>query len=119
MHPEQLPSALLQGKTAAIYAQLTPDFQKVLSQQQLEDTVQSSLKDVQSFDMLGKAIPLNQHTQYDWLDNTGKLGMTALLNEQGKIAGLQLQPVQSFPETDQKLTTATYRLPLQGDWFVF
>ncbi|WP_411348896.1 M23 family metallopeptidase [Paenibacillus sp. WLX2291] len=117
--PEQIPTALLQGKEAAVYRQLTPAFQQVLTQQQLVDTVQSSLQNVASFEQLGKAIMLNHHTQYNWLDNNGKLGLTAIVDEQGKIAGLQLQPIQSFPATDQKLTTATYRLPLQGDWFVF
>lgn len=119
LQPQQIPNALLQGDTKTVYAQLSPDFQKLLTEQQLADTTQASLQHVESFHLLGKGIKLNHHMQYSWLDNTGKLGLIAVLDQQNKIAGLQIQPVESFPTTDIKLTDTVYRLPFQGDWFVF
>ncbi|MFD1884576.1 M23 family metallopeptidase [Paenibacillus wenxiniae] len=119
IQPEGIADALLQGKTKQIYAQLTPDFQQTLTEQMLADTVKQSLQGIQSFQPLSKPHTINGNWHYDWISDTGKLGLMAIVNKKEQIAAMLLQPIETFPATDNKTTSTTYQLPFQGDWFVF
>ncbi len=119
IQPEDIADALLQGQTKQVYAQLTPAFQQTLTEQALADTVSQSLQGIQSFQPLSKPHTINGNWHYDWISDTGTLGLMAIVNKQGQIAGMLLKPIETFPATDNKLTSTVYRLPLRGDWFVF
>ena len=118
LQAEDIPAALLDGRTDQVHARMTDEFQKLVSAKDLEATSKSMLQGIQSFRSLGIS-KMNGYEQYNWISDNGKLGLTGTIDEQGRIAGLQLQPLESFPATDKALSKNTYRMPLDGEWYVF
>lgn len=119
LQAKDIPAALLAGNTSQIHAQMTDDFKQMVSEEDLQSTARSMLQDVQSFQSVGGSCELDGYRQDSWLSDNGKLGLTTMLDKQDRIAAMQLQPVESFPATDKSLSKTTYRMPFDGEWYVF
>ncbi len=116
---ERIPDALLAGQTKQVYAQFTPEFQQDITEQQLAATTKQVLQNIKAFIPLGQPQEMNGNTIHQWLSDTGKIGLIAAVNDNGRISGMTVKAVETFPDTDNKLTRTTYHLPFDGDWFVF
>ncbi|WP_235338442.1 M23 family metallopeptidase [Paenibacillus wulumuqiensis] len=122
LRAEDIPTALLSGQTSQLYAQMTNEFKKQVSEKDLQSS-KSMLQGIQSFKSLGDEIELNGelngYIQYNWISDNNKLGLISILEKDGQIAGMQLQPIEQFPATDNTLSKTTYRMPFDGEWYVF
>jgi len=115
--PEELPSLLLQGKNEIIHKQFDTAFQQQVSLQDMEQLA-AFHEDIQSY-TLQSTMKLGDSTKYIWTDEHGTKGIQAVFNPEGRISGLMLHPLVTYPETDAKKTTTTFALPFHGDWFTF
>jgi len=115
---EEIGQTLLAGEYDRIYDQTSADFKKELSKKQFHDAVKNSQARVKSWNSNSK-LYLNGSTYETWVDQDGKFGLVAMMNEKGEITGLRFNPLESFVEQDKALTKLTYRAPFKGDWNVF
>ncbi|MBP1995529.1 peptidoglycan DD-metalloendopeptidase family protein [Paenibacillus eucommiae] len=115
---KQIGQALLDGEYDNIYKQLSKDFQKQITIDQLREAAESFNQGVKSWDMQSEML-LNGGQYYTWTDPEGKKGLVVTMSPEGEISGLQVKPLESFPETDAAQTKLAYGLPFKGEWYVF
>lgn len=119
MKAEQLGEAFLQGEFKLIYGLFTPEFKREISLDTFASMGKEWNEGVKRY-LLDTNLKLDEeHTQYIFTDNTGTKGIIAIVDSQGKIAGLLMQPLKIYPETDQQLTKNKYIMPIDQEWFVY
>ncbi|SES66443.1 Peptidase family M23 [Oceanobacillus limi] len=117
--PEQLPEQFLTSNFEQIYNQTSESFQEMVTLKQFKDMGSDFQKGVQSFEMVTK-MPIQDLMEYQWISDGGDKGIRAYLADDNQtIEGLQLTPITSYPETDNRYTENTYRMPMIGEWFTF
>ncbi|GED71594.1 peptidase M23 [Brevibacillus reuszeri] len=114
----EIGQALLSGEFERVYEQTSTDFKKELSKAQFGDVVKNSQASIKSWNPNSK-LTLNGSSYETWVDQDGKFGLIAMMNEQAEISGLRFTPLESFTEQDKALTKLTYRAPFKGEWYVF
>ena len=115
--PEELPDLLLQGKNETVHQQFNTQFKQQVSLKDMEQ-LSTFHEGVQSY-TLKSTMKLSGSTNYIWTDEQGTKGIQAVFDPDGRISGLLLVPLETFPETDAKRTAMTFALPFHGEWFTF
>lgn len=116
---EQLNEFFLQGDFERIYRQMSEDFQKEVSLQDLRSLGEQFNEGVTEY-VFQTSLPLDPNqTQYIWFDQTGTKSIVAFADHTGIISGLMIQPNLTFRETDQIYTKNTYIMPIEEKWFTF
>jgi hypothetical protein len=117
LSPEQVPSALIEGQFDKVYAQMSEDFHKAISVEQLREGYVELSADVKEWKREPQA-ELEGQLSYVWTDPQGRLALTMTVDDQGTILAMRLQPLEQFPDTDAVKTKRAYGLPFKGEWFV-
>lgn len=115
--PEELPDLLLKGKLEMVHGQFDSQFQQKVSLKDMEQ-LSAFHEGVKSYS-LQSTMKINGFSKYVWTEPSGAKGIQAIFNSDGRISGLLLLPLESFPETDAKKSVTTFALPFHGDWFTF
>ncbi|PYI57257.1 M23 family metallopeptidase [Paenibacillus flagellatus] len=118
LKPEAVGQALLDGEIERVYRQLSADFQKHVTGDQFREAVTTAAKGVSAWKTVS-SLPLNGSLYLAQMSQDGKTGLKLATDANDTIASMQFVPLQSFPKTDSTLTKLAYRLPFQGDWYVF
>lgn len=117
--PADFAEAFLQGKYAAIYAQMSDAFKKEVSVKQLRKLGEEFNQDVTAYELQSELPYGEDATQYVWVDESETKGMVAVFDEENIIQGIQIMPIPSYPETDEVYTETIFDYPFEGEWFVF
>jgi hypothetical protein len=115
---EQIGQALLDGKYDAVYDQTSEAFKNNVTSAQFREAVVGFSEGVTSWKP-NSQLPLNGADYNTWMDQSSKKGLIVSMDEEGIINGLQLKPLESFPESDHDQTQHAYELPFNGEWYVF
>src|SRR5690554_32510 len=116
--PEQLSELMMSGEHATIYKQFSTEFKAQVSQGDFETMSAAFTEDVDDFHASSSFL----HNQMDmrvWLSNKGDRGVLAAFGDGGKIIGLQLQELITYPDTDNTMTETAFDFPFNGAWLVF
>ncbi len=116
--PEQLSEQFLANNFEAIYNQTSSSFKEAVTLAQFKELGSSFNIGVQEYKLVSK-VPINEITEFQWISDGGDKGIRSYFAEDYTIEGLQILPVTSFPESDEVLTTNTYQMPINEEWFVF
>ncbi|MFC4302476.1 peptidoglycan DD-metalloendopeptidase family protein [Cohnella boryungensis] len=117
LSPEQVPSALIEGQFDKVYAQMSEDFHKAISVEQLREGYVEFSADVKEWKREPQA-ELEGQLSYVWTDPQGRQALSMTFDDQGTILAMRLQPLKQFPDTDAVKTKRAYGLPFKGEWFV-
>ncbi|MCZ8523207.1 MULTISPECIES: M23 family metallopeptidase [Paenibacillus] len=118
IRPQGLPRAFAKGEYTRIHSQLGPELQAHLSAAELEQMGKPFFEAAGPMERLTQ-IALPAGKQYLWANAQRTKGLMAVFAEDGRIAGLLLQPMVPHPETDRLYTQGRYRMPITGSWFVY
>ncbi|UFJ40268.1 M23 family metallopeptidase [Brevibacillus humidisoli] len=115
---EDLPQLLLNQQFEQIYRQTGQEFREAVTYDQFRLIAAQFVEDVTSFSLQSK-LTENGLDMYVWIDQSSTKGMMAAFDQTGTIVGLQVNRLQSYPDTDAALTQTEYRLPFQGEWMTY
>ncbi|GIP17877.1 M23 family metallopeptidase [Paenibacillus montaniterrae] len=115
---ENIASAMLKGEAKQLYAQFSSDLQGIVTEQDFISLVNEFTAGVAQFE-LASTMDINGYRSYVWSDAEQSKGLTAIVDEQNTIAGFQVLPLTSYPDTDQLYSTTTFQLPFADEWLVF
>src|SRR5699024_8093284 len=73
---------------------------------------------VQNYELMSK-ISFENLVEYQWINNEGDKGIQASFADDNTIEGLLLAPMTSYPETDEKYTENTYKMPITREWLTY
>ncbi|QJD87259.1 M23 family metallopeptidase [Cohnella herbarum] len=116
--PEQIGQALIDGKYKEIYEQLSAEFQKQITREQLVEVIESVHEGVKAWNPNSQLV-VNGNNQYTLVSQDGKIGVVYTMDEENRITGMRFIPLESFPESDNSLTKLAYGVPFTGEWYVF
>lgn len=116
--PEQLPQALLQGQFERIHKQMSEEFSKSVTLQDLKELGQSFHNDIDSYLEPVRELT-NGYEQWIWINDKNKKGLLAVFDDQSTIHGLLLQPLAPHPETDGVFTQTAFAYPFAGEWYTY
>ncbi|WP_164931453.1 M23 family metallopeptidase [Longirhabdus pacifica] len=115
--PEQLANVFLAKEFERIYEQMSESFQKDVSLQDLEQVALPFNEGVEAYELYSN-YPEQGLYRYIWMDGTKTKAIVAYLDEEHIIHGLLLEPLTPHPETDEKYTTTSFKLPFNEEWYV-
>ncbi|WP_256762047.1 M23 family metallopeptidase [Cohnella sp. WQ 127256] len=115
---EQIGQALKNRAYDDIYNQTSDIFRKEISLAQFREGILGYSEGVTAWKSHSQ-IKINDGQYNTWTDQESKKGIIAIIDTEGVITGLQLMPLESFPQTDQVQTKLAYGIPFKGEWFVF
>ncbi|WP_258960998.1 M23 family metallopeptidase [Paenibacillus aquistagni] len=118
LQPEELPKAMVEGRTDVIYSQFSSDFKAQVSQKDFKDMVAEFVNGASAFHEESNFL-LNDLDHRIWIDPASRKGILALFDGQATIVGLQILELGKPHASDEQYTNTTFRLPFKGDWFVF
>jgi hypothetical protein len=116
--PDQFPQAMLQGEYERIYNQLSEEFRKTVSLKELRELAEPFQEGIGSYQQLVKE-QTDGLVQYIWVDDKNEKGLLAVFDETYTIHGLLLQPLTTYPDTDNRYTEIYYSLPFTGEWYTY
>ncbi|GAA0357724.1 M23 family metallopeptidase [Bacillus horti] len=116
--PQEFGEAFTRGDFSEIYAQTSSDFKAAVDEAAFIELSTSYNENVTSFELLS-TIPVQGLMEYLWIDQSGTKGIQTYFDADQAIAGLQLTPLSSFPETDEKLSETSFIVPTTETWFTF
>ncbi|WP_462406585.1 M23 family metallopeptidase [Gracilibacillus sp. Marseille-QA3620] len=117
--PEEFGEAFLNGKYSILYHQFTDEFKNVISLQQFIEYGKEFNAGVQKYTLEMITNLMEDIKQYVWLDDTRNKAISVSFGGDDTIYGIHLAPFAAFPESDCRYTKNEYRMPIQGEWFVF
>lgn len=119
MKPKEFPDTFLDGDYEKVYSQMSKAFRSEVSLKQLQELGDEFNKDVTTY-ILQSELPYNNGAkQYAWTDDSGSKGMVAIFDEDDIIQGLQVMPLDMYPETDNIYTETVMDFPFRDKWYVF
>lgn len=118
MKAEQLGEAFLQGEFKSIYGLFSPEFKQEISLETFAAMGKEWNQGVKQYVLESNLKLDEEYTEYIFRDDTGTKGIWAIVDSQGKIEGLLMQPLNIYPETDQQWTKNKYIMPVDQEWFV-
>lgn len=116
--PDRFAEMFLQGKYGQIYKQFSKEFKQQVSDSEFQALAADFNQGVSAYKLLSE-LPMDNNVRYTWASEDGSKGMTAVINPSGTILGLQIVPLETFPETDGKYTSGKYLYPFSGEWFTY
>lgn len=116
--PEQLPTAFLNGKYDCIYNQTSVAFKQLIDKTSFIQLCTSFMQTITNLTLESKTNQINL-TNYVWLDENKEKVIYASFDSSLCIQALLIKPYTYFPETDKKFTKNSYRMPVNGEWYVF
>lgn len=116
--PELLPQYFLKGDYQSIYNQTSTAFKEIIAEAPFIQLCTSFMKNIKSFSLESETVQVDL-TNYVWLDEKKENVIYASIDSSLCIQALLLKPYTYFPETDKKLTKNSYRMPVNGEWYVF
>ncbi len=116
--PEEFGESFYQGEYEAIYQQMSAELRELVTFEQLKEMGDEFNQGVVKY-VLGWKSSLLGIRQYVWLDDRREKAIAVSYDEDGVIAGLNMKPYVVFPETDRRYTSNVYRMPVEGEWYVF
>jgi len=118
LKPEQLAQALLEGQYGRVHAQMSEQFRSNVTEEQLQ-TVYEEIKGSAPEWKSAANMQLNEGRYLVWTNPDERLGLLATFDSEDTITGLQIMPLDSYPDTDKQFTKLAYGLPFEGEWYVF
>ena len=119
MKPKDLPDVFLNGDYVRMYSQMGKEFQGEVSLEQLQELGEEFNAGVTAYTLQSELPYGNNAKQYVWTDDSGSKGMVAVFDGDDIIQGLQIMPLNIYPETDEIYTETVFDLPFLKEWFVF
>ncbi len=116
--PDQFPSVFLRGEYERIYKQTSETFREQISYEQFRQIAEQFNRGVGSYSLVS-VLPVGDGARYAWQDDQGGKGLVAVFGKDHTILGLQVIPLQTYPETDHTYTKTEFVLPFKGEWTVF
>ncbi len=120
---EEVVDLFLTGDITTLYGRLTPDFQALVTQEQIE----------QAYQQLTAVAPIGERIDYRLMSAGGssaymavhtwgdqQITLAVAINADGAISGLNLQPVTQLPDDPAAgyHSAVSFRLPFDGLWYV-
>ena len=115
--PDEVPQALLKGQFDKVHERFEASFQASVSVAQLKEAYAGVAGGVTEWKPYSK-MQLAGVTHRVWTDPDGRVGLLGVFGDGNVILGLRLQPLESFPMTDNTPTKLAYGLPVEGEWLV-
>lgn len=115
---KHLPQALIDMQYKAVYEQLSAEFQQSVSEQEIKKLSQSFFQPNDVFSLQAE-YSLNGLIEYVWTDSQENKGVSAVLDEDNTIWGLQIVNLTAHPESDDTFTKQEYSLPFKEEWFTY
>ncbi|TGB03791.1 M23 family metallopeptidase [Halobacillus salinus] len=115
---DQLGNHLVNGDYTSVYNNTSEAFQDQVSFDQFKKLGEGFIPGDANL-TLQTSFSLNGQDRDTWVDDSGELGALAAYDKTETIIGLQLLPLESYPETDQTFTKTSFELPFQDEWLVF
>jgi len=115
---EELPDEFLAGNYEMIYNQTSNSFQDMVSMDEFEEMSIDFHKGVKNYELIS-SMPFGELTEYQWINDEGNKGIRSLFAEDLTIEVLYLTPLSSYPESDERYSENTYRMPITEEWFTF
>jgi hypothetical protein len=115
---KSIASAMLEGNYESLYSQFSEDMKNVVTLQDFITLGKQFVADVERFE-LSSSLIINDNTYYVWSDEAHRKGLTAVVDEQQTIVGLQVLPLTTYPETDMMYSQTEFQLPYADEWLVF
>ncbi|WP_098746418.1 M23 family metallopeptidase [Paenibacillus sp. EZ-K15] len=109
---------LLNGEYRKLYELFGEELRSLVTVEQFEAMAEEYTAGVNAFHITMDDT-LNRIRMINWMDDSGQKGIQAMIDEKGTIGGLMLSPIERFPESDAKQTDSVFRLPFNGQWYVF
>ncbi|PYE45543.1 peptidase M23-like protein [Paenibacillus barcinonensis] len=116
--PENLIATMTNGSKDAIYNQFTPEMKQAVSLEDFKLSADGFLQGTNAWKQVVHA-EINGLKEYAWIDDSGTKGIRAYFTEDHQIGGLNITPLESYPDTDNKLTQTEFQFPMKGDMFIF
>lgn len=111
-------TAMLQGQYELLYSQFSEEMKSIISLQDFKDLAVQFVADVERFE-LSSTTKENGQSNYVWIDASNQKAVTAFVDEQHAITGLQILPLTSYPETDEQYSQTQFQLPFTDEWLVY
>ncbi|MCR8642769.1 M23 family metallopeptidase [Paenibacillus sp. N1-5-1-14] len=115
---KDIPTALLDGKYDQLYAQFGDSLKGAVTLNNFKSMAKDFLSDIKGF-QLTSTFKLNGYESYVWDDSSGQKGLTAIVDKNGIIEGIQIMPHSPHPVTDQAYSKTIVDFPFRDQWFVF
>lgn len=112
------PKQMLDGEHRALYELFVEELQALATVEQFEAMSKEYTVGVSAFHLVLDNT-LNKLRMLHWIDDSGKKGIQAMIDESGMIVGFMLTPLERFPESDGHYTATAFKLPFNGEWYVF
>src|SRR5690606_4153649 len=109
---------MLQGQYELLYSQFSEEMKSIISLQDFKDLAVQFVADVERFE-LSSTTKENGQSNYVWIDASNQKAVTAFVDEQHAITGLQILPLTSYPETDEQYSQTQFQLPFTDEWLVY
>lgn len=116
--PHELASLMKERAYERVHRQASAEFQNEIDLASFSQVADSALAEVTSFHSKSH-FKLNGAQHLSWTDDTEQLGLQALFDEDDTILTLLIQPLISYPDTDENFTETEFILPFKGEWFVY
>ena len=119
LDPESFAEAFRKGDYEQVYGQLSESFQKEVSVKELKSLGDDFHKDISTYVLQSKMPYGDDAVQYVWTDDSGTKGLIAVFDEEKIVQGLQIMPLEIYPDTDEVYTKTKFNMPFEHNWFVF
>ncbi|RXZ81148.1 M23 family peptidase [Paenibacillaceae bacterium] len=116
---DQFIKDVMSGQYDAVYERLGPEMKEAVgSPEDMETMLKDFTADVEKLDFTSELL-FGGGGRYVWIDPGNTKGLTAVFDETGQAIGVQLLPLTTYAETDNRTTKQSYALPFKGEWLVF
>lgn len=118
IHPKEFGKLFGQERFKEIYNVTSNEFQNVISKEDFIDLTKSFNKDVVHYELDLKMKSNGLHF-YIWVNDQKDKAISVAFDIHHQIQSLLLRPLVTYSESDHSYTQNTYRMPIEGEWFVF
>lgn len=114
--PEDFANQFLNGEFEKLYKQTSDEFQEMVSMKQFQELGEEFNQGVDTYKL---DLEMKELGEYQWISNQEDKGIWASFLDDHTITGIQLMPLETFPEQDETFTKNKYRMPVKEEWFVY
>ncbi|MFD2118101.1 peptidoglycan DD-metalloendopeptidase family protein [Paenibacillus yanchengensis] len=115
---DQIANAMLEKKFSAIYAQFTSEFKQQLTEEQFVQAMEPFVAEVATFELVS-SMALNGSQIGVWTIPGSTEALQVVMNSKDEIAGLLIQPLQTYPDQDKQLSKTVFSAPFTTDLTVY